>query len=99
MQIETTAPCRVRIYATGIGCANDINRAYGVAPNPDDGLFVDVEINTINTPYNITPSIMIYAPDDSSSSQIYSTVTNIGGATTNINVTLTYVNFGIPQLT
>lgn len=98
MQVEADVPCRLRIYATEAGRTNDLARAYGVAPDPADGVFLDIEINTVNTSYNLTPSIMIYSPVDSHYSQTYFTTTNLDVAISDINVTLTYVNFGKVQL-
>lgn len=98
MQIEADAPCRVRIYASGDGRNNDIARAFGAAVDPDNGMFVDFVITTPNTVYNIAPSTMVFSESESQSSQTRTTITNLDVTQKDINVTLTYVNFGIPQM-
>lgn len=94
MQIEADVPCRVRIYATENGRSNDLTRAFGVAPDPGDALMFDFEITNINTVYNIGPSVMIFSEIDSTTSQIYTTTTNLELEQSDITVKLTYVNFG-----
>ena len=98
MQIEADAPCRVRIYASEDGRNNDIARAFGAAVDPDNGMFVDFVITTPNKVYNIAPSVMVFSESDSGSSQTRTTITNLDVTQKDINVTLTYVNFGIPQI-
>lgn len=98
MQIEADAPCRVRIYASEDGRNNDIARAFGAAVDPDNGMFVDFVITTPNTVYNIAPSTMVFSESDSEYSQTRITITNLDVTQKDINVTLTYVNFGIPQI-
>ena len=98
MQIEADAPCRVRIYASEDGRNNDIARAFGTAVDPDNGMFVDFVITTPNKVYNIAPSTMVFSESDSESSQTRITITNLDVTQKDINVTLTYVNFGIPQI-
>lgn len=98
MQIEANAPCRVRIYASEDGRDNDTARAFGAAVDPDNGMFVDFVITTPNTVYNIAPSVMVFSESDSEYSQTYTTITNLDVTQKDINVTLTYVNFGIPQI-
>lgn len=98
MQIEADAPCRVRIYASEDGRNNDIARAFGAAVDPDNGMFVDFVITTPNTVYNIAPSTMVFSESDSQSSQTRTTITNLDVTQKDINVTLTYVNFGQTQL-
>lgn len=98
MQIEADAPCRVRLYASGAGRANDIPRAFGAAIDPADGLFVDFVITNANVPYNITPSVMVFSESSSQSSQIYATTTNLDVTQKDVAVTLTYVNFGKVQV-
>ncbi len=98
MQIEADAPCRVRIYASEDGRNNDIARAFGTAVDPDNGMFVDFVITTPNTVYNIAPSVMVFSESDSEFSQTRTTITNLDVTQKDINVTLTYVNFGIPQI-
>lgn len=95
MQIEADAPCRVRIYASEDGRNNDIARAFGAAVDPDNGMFVDFVITTPNKVYNIAPSVMVFSESDSGSQQTYTTITNLDVTQKDINVTLTYVNFGI----
>ena len=98
MQIEADAPCRVRIYASWDGRDNDIARAFGAAVDPDNGMFVDFVITTPNTVYNIAPSVMVFSESDSEYSRTHTTITNLDVTQKDINVTLTYVNFGIPQI-
>lgn len=98
MQIEADAPCRVRIYASEDGRNNDIARAFGTAVDPDNGMFVDFVITTPNKVYNIAPSVMVFSESESQSSQTRTTITNLDVTQKDINVTLTYVNFGIPQI-
>ena len=98
MQIEADAPCRVRIYASEDGRNNDIARAFGTAVDPDNGMFVDFVITTPNKVYNIAPSVMVFSESDSEFSQTRTTITNLDVTQKDINVTLTYVNFGIPQI-
>lgn len=98
MQIEADAPCRVRIYASEDGRNNDTARAFGTAVDPDNGMFVDVVITTPHTVYNIAPSVMVFSESDSEYSYTYTTITNLDVTQKNINLTLTYVNFGIPQI-
>ena len=98
MQIEADAPCRVRIYASEDGRNNDIARAFGAAVDPDNGMFVDFVITTPNKVYNIAPSVMVFSESDSESQQTYTTITNLDVTQKDINVTLTYVNFGKVQL-
>lgn len=98
MQIEADAPCRVRIYASEDGMNNDIARAFGAAVDPDNGMFVDFVITTPNKVYNIAPSVMVFSESDSEFSQTRITITNLDVTQKDINVTLTYVNFGIPQI-
>ena len=98
MQIEADAPCRVRIYASEDGRNNDIARAFGTAVDPDNGMFVDFVITTPNTVYNIAPSVMVFSESDSEFSYTYTTITNLDVTQKDINVTLTYVNFGQPQI-
>jgi len=99
MQIEADAPCRVRIYASWDGRDNDIARAFGAAVDPDNGMFVDFVITTPNTVYNIAPSTMVFSESDSEFSRTRITITNLDVTQKEeINVTLTYVNFGIPQI-
>ena len=98
MQIEADAPCRVRIYASGDGRNNDIARAFGAAVDPDNGMFVDFVITTPNKVYNIAPSTMVFSESDSEYSQTRTTITNLDVTQKDINVTLTYVNFGQTQL-
>ena len=98
MQIEADAPCRVRIYASEDGRNNDIARAFGTAVDPDNGMFVDFVITTPNKVYNIAPSVMVFSESDSEFSQTRTTITNLDVTQKDINVTLTYVNFGKPQL-
>lgn len=98
MQIEADAPCRVRIYASEDGRNNDTARAFGTAVDPDNGMFVDFVITTPNTVYNIAPSVMVFSESDSEYSYTYTTITNLDVTQKDINVTLTYVNFGIPQI-
>ena len=98
MQIEADAPCRVRIYASEDGRNNDIARAFGAAVDPDNGMFVDFVITTPNKVYNIAPSVMVFSESDSEFSQTRTTITNLDVTQKDINVTLTYVNFGIPQI-
>ena len=98
MQIEADAPCRVRIYASEDGRNNDTTRAFGAAVDPDNGMFVDFVITTPNTVYNIAPSTMVFSESDSEFSPTYTTITNLDVTQKDINVTLTYVNFGIPQI-
>ena len=98
MQIEADAPCRVRIYASEDGRDNDTARAFGAAVDPDNGMFVDFVITTPNTVYNIAPSTMVFSESDSDFSQTCTTITNLDVTQKDINVTLTYVNFGIPQI-
>ena len=95
MQIEADAPCRVRIYASEDGRNNDIARAFGTAVDPDNGMFVDFVITTPNKVYNIAPSVMVFSESDSEFSQTRTTITNLDVTQKDINVTLTYVNFGI----
>lgn len=97
MQIEADAPCRVRIYASWDGRNNDIARAFGAAVDPDNGMFVDFVITTPNKVYNIAPSVMVFSESEYPSSQTRTTITNLDVTQKDINVTLTYVNFGIPQ--
>ena len=94
MQIEADAPCRVRIYASEDGRNNDIARAFGAAVDPDNGMFVDFVITTPNKVYNIAPSVMVFSESDSGSQQTYTTITNLDVTQKDINLTLTYVNFG-----
>lgn len=94
MQIEADAPCRVRIYASEDGRNNDIARAFGTAVDPDNGMFVDFVITTPNKVYNIAPSVMVFSESDSGSQQTYTTITNLDVTQKDINLTLTYVNFG-----
>lgn len=98
MQIEADAPCRVRLYASEAGRANDIPRAFGAAIDPADGLFVDFVITNANVPYNITPSVMVFSESSSQYSAIYATTTNLDVTQKDVAVTLTYVNFGKVQL-
>lgn len=98
MQIEADAPCRVRIYASEDGRNNDTARAFGAAVDPDNGMFVDFVITTPNKVYNIAPSVMVFSESDSEFSRTRTTITNLDVTQKNINVTLTYVNFGIPQI-
>lgn len=99
MQIEADAPCRVRIYASEDGRSNDIARAFGTAVDPYNGMFVDFVITTPNTVYNIAPSVMVFSESDSEFSRTRITITNLDVTQKEeINVTLTYVNFGIPQI-
>lgn len=98
MQIEADAPCRVRLYASDTGRANDIARAFGAAIDPHDGLCVDFVITTPNTVYNVAPSAMVFSESNSQYSQIYITTTNLDVTQKDIAVTLTYVNFGKVQL-
>ena len=97
MQIEADAPCRVRIYASEDGRNNDITRAFGTAVDPDNGMFVDFVITTPNKVYNIAPSTMVFSESESLFSQTRTTITNLDVTQKDINVTLTYVNFGQTQ--
>lgn len=98
MQIEADVPCRVRIYATQNGRTNDLTRAFGVAPDPGDALMFDFEITNINTVYNIGPSVMIFSEIEGPFSSIYTTTTNLDVTQADITVKLTYVNFGMIQI-
>lgn len=98
MQIEADAPCRVRIYASDDGRNNDIARAFGAAVDPDNGMFVDFVITTPNKVYNIAPSTMVFSESEIPSSRTHITITNLDVTQKDINVTLTYVNFGKTQI-
>lgn len=88
LKYETSAAARVRLYVTTTGRDNDSARDFGIDPDANIGLILDVKTTASELSNYTSPQADGYIP---SGTAIPIRVDNVSGTTQAITVTLTYV--------
>ena len=88
LKIDTTAAAWVTLYASSTARTDDANRDITVDPTPGDGVLAEV-VTTGNATQLITPATICFNANGNNTT--YAKIVNRSGATTNLQVTLHYV--------
>jgi hypothetical protein len=88
LKIETSHAAWVTLYTDTTSRTNDANRAETTDPTPGSGVLAEV-ITTSAATQLITPATVCF--NESGSGITYAKVVNKSGSTTNVSVTLTYL--------
>lgn len=88
--IQASSPCRVRLYASGADRANDAGRAYGTAYGPGAGVFLDIQITTLDTWYNLAPVVDYYNMESPPTDNMSFSFTNNDTVSTSIRFSVMY---------
>lgn len=90
-RVQTDVPARVQLYTTVAKRNADVGRAIGADPVGNHGLILDVVTTLTDLDWHLTPAVygmnLEAVPDD----QMAVRVTNLSGAASAVNVTLTRV--------
>jgi hypothetical protein len=88
MKIQTSAAAWVRIYTDTASRTSDASRSEGTDPLPGSGVIAEV-ITTGAETQLLSPGTIGFNNESSPTTDIYATVTNKSGISTNITVNLT----------
>jgi len=91
--IETSHAAWVTLYSSSTARTNDANRSETTDPAPGSGVLAEVITNT-GTTQLITPGIFCFN-ESAGSGLTYAKIVNKSGFTTNVTVTLTYVQLEV----
>jgi len=85
-QVNTDA--RIRLYGSQSYLINDLSRPIGTDPVPNAGVIMDLVLSGSPSLYNYTLSPMVNGAnmDPITNNNIYYTVTNLSGVTSNISM-------------
>lgn len=89
-EIETSVPCRVRLYATVAQRDADLLRASGDDPVEDHGLIFEFLSNTSLLGAVLSPMVDGYSLEDPPSPDIPYTITNLSGSAAPVTVSLVW---------
>jgi hypothetical protein len=87
-QVETSHACWVRIYVNNTARTNDASRPQNQDPLPGSGVVSEV-ITSGNEVVIISPGVIGFNAETTTTNIIPISITNISGSTANISVTLT----------
>lgn len=87
LRITTDRPARVRLYQTAAQRDADLSRAFGVSPEGEHGLILDVQTSVGDLSVPFSPLAIGVNLDAVPTANAYYTVQNLSGATSPVTVT------------
>lgn len=90
ISVTADRACRVRLYATSTDRTADASRAIGTDPIGDHGVMLDLVIPASILTWRLTPQVHGNDLEGSPDGEIACIITNMSGATSTVQVTITY---------
>jgi len=90
-KISSSVPAWIRIYVNTSKRNADVSRLITADPASDAGVIAEVITTSLNETVYLTPGVIGFNDEGTLDTDIYVTVTNLSGSTSDITVSLTHV--------